>query len=113
MEWRALVSGLGFMFLIPRVVRISSFRCYATVGNARSCYIDVLARGEQGVMCGFDAHRVTPPLEYGLLLRSRASKVLRAGMYADVKLHQVGCVLVNVIACTNACVRAQVARFPG
>ena len=70
MEWRALVSGLGFMFLIPRVVRISSFRCYATVGNARSCYIGVLARGEQGAMCGFDAHRVTPPLEYGLLPRS-------------------------------------------
>ncbi len=48
-----------------------------------------------------------------------ASKVLRAGMWrfircdADVVLHQVGCVLVNVIACTNACVRAQVARFPG
>ena len=50
-------------------------------------------------MCGFDAHRVTPPLEYGLLLRSRASKVLRAGRYrfircyADVILPQVGCVL--------------------
>ena len=71
-------------------------------------------------MCGFDAHQVTPPLEYGLLLRSRASKVLRAGMwrfircYADgIILPQVGCVLVNVLACTNACVRAQVARFPG
>jgi hypothetical protein len=57
-------------------LRISSFRYYATVGNARSCYIGVLARGEQGAMCGFDAHWVTPPLEYGLLLRSRASKVL-------------------------------------
>ena len=68
------------------------------MGSARSCYIGVLARGEQGAMCEFDAHRMTPPLEYGVLLRSRASKVLQAGRkrfiryYADVILHQVGCV---------------------
>ena len=79
MEWRALASEQGSMFLIPRVARISSFRCCAIVGSARSCYIGVLARGEQGSMCEFDAHRMTPPLEYGVLLRSRASNVLQAG----------------------------------
>ena len=35
MEWRALASGLGSMFLIPRVARISSFRCYADRGQCQ------------------------------------------------------------------------------
>jgi hypothetical protein len=35
MEWRALASGLGPMFLIPRVARISSFRCYANRGQCQ------------------------------------------------------------------------------